>query len=155
MPAPVLQDLFYGPSLIKGREMFNHVLYREHCLGESRLQQLLSGQKMVYIQPPFMSTIKSHSFDSEYTKNIRLEFDSGTFLESNTNPVSPVSVPGEWKGVDKKNPQRMCIRSALAPANMDVLAEWMRNKSQHGGFYMNVFGRSVACRLHAWKPVQC
>ena len=55
MPAPMIQDLFYGPSLIKGREMFNHVLYREHCLGESRLQQLLSGQKMVYIQPPFMS----------------------------------------------------------------------------------------------------
>lgn len=122
MPAGAnIFDLFNTPTLSRGKDVYRRVLFAPHCLGTTRLQQLLSSREAVHLDPPFMSICSTRSLLSEHTKGMISEFKAGCFLEEDTNGTA----------------------SNLVPASSDDIAQWMRHKSDRGGFYMNIAGNVV------------
>lgn len=122
MPAGAsIFDLFNGSTLSRGKDLYTRVLFAPHCLGTSRLHQLLSSKEAIHLEPPFMSICNMKSFVSEHTKSMISDFKAGCFLEEATNGTA----------------------SNLVPASPEDLVEWMKHKSEHGGFYMNIAGHVV------------
>jgi hypothetical protein len=103
----------------EGSSLYRIVLDAPHCLGEGRVRQLLSSQHMVQMHTPFMPIVKMHrSQEDGNHKNMQSEFQSTTFLAEET-----------------------CFEPfKMMPASFDDLSSWLLNKSERGGFYMNVNG---------------
>jgi hypothetical protein len=105
-----------------GAAMYRHVLGAPHCLGESRLAQLLTSQGIVCTQVPFMPSVKMNKLhDNDCYKDVRMEFQSPSFLCEKT-----------------------CFdQFVMKPVSFEDLSAWLANKATLGGFQMGVNGKVI------------
>lgn len=79
-----LMELFTG-KLLPGREFLSELFSPGHCLGSSRLSQILLLNKVAAIRVPFVCNVKMYSENPDGCKTVKKKFDSLIFLVDNVS----------------------------------------------------------------------